>query len=44
MLLMVVCLGGWNAQAAGIVIEDFNVDRFTDLGGGRFAGNREPCS
>lgn len=32
---MVVCLGGWNAQAAGIVIEDFSGDRFTDLGGGQ---------
>jgi hypothetical protein len=34
-MLMVVCLGGWNAQAAGIVIEDFSGDRFTDLGGGQ---------
>ncbi len=33
MLFLVVCLGGWNAQAAGIVAEDYSVDRFTDLGG-----------
>jgi hypothetical protein len=35
MLFMVVFCIGSNVQAAGIVVEDFNVNRFTDLGAGR---------